>query len=288
MSLILALALSAALPGGAPQVSVEPWLAYFTVRPGQDAVQEFKLVNSSTRSMKVTVTTVDMGYEKDGQRSLVAPGTSPRGLGLWLSPPPAQLQIGPGGTGSFIAVAHVPPGTKPGTYFGGYRAVVEPEETDEESARRRAITAAARIITAFGLSMHVEVTGEDGWRVPHRFDLGDAQLLAPSSARPLKLKIEVANPTLVELKITGTLAVFDEAGGVVGKAQFTELHLWPGEKRPAEATLGLPFAPGGYRATVAFEAEGGPVASRQLSFTVAPPHEGGRKAAGATPADHAH
>jgi hypothetical protein len=100
---------------------------------------------------------------------------------------------------------------------------------------------------------------------------------SPQGVRPLLVRLHLVNHGRFEIKPAGTLAILDNAGKVVGKADFTPVSLWPLQQLWFEAQYNQPLSPGKYAGFAAFalqdptglgEAYSAPPLQRRILFEV--------------------
>ena len=267
---MIALAASAA---SAQTITASPSVAYFTARGGQAAAQKFSLSNDGDEPIRFTLRRTDFAHDDKGEMIFPAPGSSKRGLGNWLTEPPKELIVPAKGTASFDGAALIPPSIAPGTYFGGYFALVSSEPSKAAAAAaaaggKRKIVTQVHIATQLALLMHVDVVAGDGKKPAATLSMSSLKVLQPSGSKPLTFEAELDNPSEYEYGPEGTVAVFDSAGKALGKASFTRANLWPLSSRKFSAPLPLQLEPGTYRAFVAFTSDDLPVITRQEPFAV--------------------
>lgn len=272
---LLVLAGGLAAPAAAEeqfQLNVNPAATFFVGRGGQRAIQRFTINNGGNTPLRLPLVATDAWYDESGT-VFGEPGSSPRGLGRWLSIPPRELVVPARGAASFEAWVRIPADAAPGTYFGGFLAPVGEQSAVLQKRVGGGVQAEAQVVTRIALLFHIDVLPSTGEKQIGPIQIVDSRINTPGSGEPLRVAVQLSNPSLYEAKATGTLAVFDSTGRAIGKADFDGPSLWPGQKRMFHTTLAMPLAPARYTAMVAFEAPGIPLVTRQIPFavTAAPP-----------------
>lgn len=283
--LILAASLCAATAQAAEKarnMKLDPVVAYFKLPPGGYAKQVFNIGNDSEQTLHLKISRRDAWHTDDGARTFPEAGSTPQGLGNWLTlPPVTKLRIAPGAKASFEGVVTVPPGAPPRTYLGGYAVQIDESARDEGGeAPPQSIEAGARMIAGVMLLIHVDVRPEGAPPPKADVEIADQRIESPQGGKPLSVKLRLLNRSVYEVKPVGTLAIFDRSGKIVGKAAFSPVALWPGQALWFEAVFAERLPPGKYNGLAAFglqepsgsgEAYEAPPLQRKVDFEVGQP-----------------
>ena len=257
------LALAALLASAAPAAAfaqglkVSPVFAFFKVPPGESAPVTYILQNQSAVPFHVTVSLTDAWHTEDGARIFPEPGGSPQGLGKWLVlPAKTRLVVQPNGETRFQGIVNVPLKTQPGTYLGGYVLTLGSTKVPlPGEAAPDKLEVGARMITKIVMLVHVDVREQGSPAPTPDVEIVGQTVEPPHGGQPLVVRLHLVNHGKFEIKPAGTLAIIDDAGKVVGKADFPAVSIWPKQQLWLDARYVEHLASGKYTGFAAFALE---------------------------------
>lgn len=263
----------AALADGRPlDLKVTPSRADFSARPGQTAFQRISFKNDGTRAIAIRLRSADAWYDEQGAVTLPSAGTTPRGLGRWMTPPPEGVIVQPGKTAEVDVVIRVPPEASRGAHFGalvGVARLVDQTQPGNSGAGHR-IEAGSTMEIQLALMLTVDVIPSGGREDPAELALVDVEVKQPGAARPLAIRAMVENTSDLLVRPSGSLAIFDAAGRPIATTAFSQQALWPGQRRWFDTTVPVPLEPGDYRAIAAFDEPRSRATFEEVGFTIQP------------------
>jgi hypothetical protein len=226
-------------PADKPSISLSPAVIMGKGNFGQGLTQTLTLSNN---------TGVDLGFEllaqdmiiKDGKRVYVPAGELPDSIAATAVFSQKKILIKAHTSGSLELRLTIPAKTD----IRAVVAVFHGTDVLPTSSGNVGMTASLSALLTFNLSENVNVKPEP------------AQVTPASASANMSITEWLNNSGTEPVLPEGTAAVLNEKGSLVGKANFLQQRLLPGEREQFVAEFPDQLPPGNYRALCSFQFEG--------------------------------
>ena len=237
---------------------MSPVRSILEVPPGGHGSQVLRVRNTGQDVVVLTTRLADWTVSEGTTEGLALhpPATRQRSCSEWVEVWPAELEIGPGESGT-LRISVALPDQAEGSYFS---AVVL--ATGARPARLG--SAEVGLAVNIGHLLTVHTAGRTSWSA----EAGGLALSRPDDTRSLEIGLDLQNTGTGAIRPTGSFAIVDEAGGVVGKVDLGTYCAQPGGVvRVRELWDGL-LVPGAYRVYGTVEIGGGVVLTPEAALEV--------------------
>ncbi|MBS2034865.1 hypothetical protein JST97_07750 [bacterium] len=215
----------------------------YSLQPGGQAEGTIEVINVGENPTRVSTYPGDCANNSDG--NLIGPllGEANREVGLWMSSPQTQIELGPRERKRIQVKIQVPPSTPAGDYFGYY--FLQPDEPEAENPRAGAgeLGAAIKVRSRLGVIfvMHVSPSTAD----QRSFKFGESLRKFKQDGQ-VYLEVPVSNAGNLFLKPLFSWVLRDAQGQEVARQDAQPIgHLLPGHP------LALHIAPAAQRRILA-------------------------------------
>lgn len=250
-------------PGRQVGISLAPSVVMLSGQPGQAYRQTLRLTNHTSSDLAFRLEAQDVVTD-DGRRVFVAAGERSGSIAATAVFSPKEIVIAPGAVGTADVTLTVPPGTTVRGVAALFRG-----QTVVGSQRGVAMTASLGSLITFTLSSDL------------RLDASAPEVSEQTDTSNLSLTEWVTNAGSEPVVASGTAALLNDAGVLVGKVPVEPQRLMPGERLSFRAEYPTLLGPGRYRALLSLEYDDHErkVLTRTADFAV-PAVRGDRRDAG--------
>lgn len=222
-------------PGRQVGISLAPSVVMLAGQPGQAHRQTLRLTNHTTRELAFRLEAQDVVAD-EGRRTFIVAGERPGSIAATAVFSPKEMVIAPGAVGVADVILTLPPGTA----VRGVAAIFR-GQTVVGNQRGVAMTASLGALITFRLSNDVQL------------EATAPKISAQTDTTHLAVTEWVSNVGSEPVVASGTAALLNEAGALVGSVAMEPQRLMPGERLAFKADYPALLAPGRYRALLSLE-----------------------------------
>jgi hypothetical protein len=221
---------------GRAALGVSPSIMEQGCTPGESVTIRYEVSNGTGSPFHFTVDIVD-AVVQNGIRTYVQAGVAEGGIAATANASPVEFDVAPGQQGRSSVTFTMPVNSRQRAaivYFRGKPPA--PEEKNQPSIQ---------------ISLGALIT----CKVSNQFSFtADVFRYAPQSdAANISVSYELTNDGVEPVSPTGTMALLNSSGKLVGKAQFEPRRLLPGERNVFSTSSPAVLPPGRYRVVSVFE-----------------------------------
>jgi hypothetical protein len=241
-------------PGRPVGISLAPSVVMLAGKPGQAHRQTLRLTNHTTRELAFRLEAQDVVADA-GRRTFIAAGERPDSIAATAVFSPKEIVIAPGAVGVADVILTLPPATA----VRGVAAIFR-GQTVVGNQLGVAMTASLGALITFRLSNDVQL------------EATAPEISAQTETTHLAVSEWVSNVGSEPVVASGTAALVNEAGALVGRVAIEPQRLMPGERLAFKADYPALLAPGRYRALLSLEYDdhARKVLTRTAAFEVPP------------------
>ena len=251
------------------QTVVSPAKIEMAVSEKKKKKQYIKVVNTGNQVITVHNYTRDWWFKAEVPKIFAPANTFERSCASWIALDQSKFELQPGEKRSIPFTLAVPPDAE-----GGHYAViffrVEPKPKKGASLQIR-----------FGSRIGVLIAQFDPKTSAPDLKIVGGQVEPPTDAEPLRLTVDLENPSNVHVKPTGTAALISKTDGrYISHFRVTSWpQLLPGQAKDATGEWAGVLPPGEYEALVTLSYFNSKAATKRIPFTVPEPGDSPRPAA---------
>ena len=233
----------------APTLALSPAIAMLRAKPGQSVTQTITIANGLPAELSFTVDVQDV-VVRDGKRGFFAAGQVASSIAAAAIASPSSVVAPPGKSVSVNITLTIPPDTR-------QRAVVAFFKGQLATPGQGSVGFSASLGTLITLNLSDDA----------KIVSGPITASPQSNSANVGLSQELENAGAEPVVPRGVVAILDDRGRRVAKADFEPHRLLPGERGVFAVFSPTALRPGRYRALASFEYEG-KVLTNAGEFTV--------------------
>jgi len=235
--LAVAFIVTTALGCRAQSIGMAPGLVRYEFTPGSPFQFELSVSNYGNVPVDLHVQITDLWYDDKNEKVFSTPGTSPRSAANWIQFVPEAFHLGANSTQKMKAIV-TPPANAEGGYYATLFVESQAVMTNKVTGEGKAVYANMRI----GCLVVLAAKGTEKYNVT----IDNLRIQPPSATRDLEATFRVDNQSNTHVFAVPRLAVLDERGKLVAKAQGEEKRFLPGQKDTMAIKWSGSLAPGAY------------------------------------------
>lgn len=214
------------------------------IPPGGSKAGIIKARSFSKKSIRVKVYAEDWLYDKtqDGSKSFFPEKTTPLSCAEWVKFSPAELIIGPLGTGTVNYVVRLPEDAVGGHYcviFFESQVIESPVE--QKGAPSNELRVGTELHVRLGSLFYIEAKG----KIDRKVDLGNFSA-SINTDKNLELKFDFKNTGNTDITADTTFDIMDKKGNVYARGKFNTVYTLPGDSAVLSSVWKEPLKKGNY------------------------------------------
>ena len=233
-------------------VSIGPSIVRLTGKPGESQSAKIKVWNKSPNPMKFTLSTRDVGNQKDAEgrldRIFPPPGTLSHSCAKWILLQEKEFEIAPGGEKEVELIV-----SSPADASGGKAAVVFftgiPGNPPSGGSQKEKPAASIQIVPRLGALVFFETEGtlkKDG-------QISDFSVQPLPESSSLEVRYSFENLGNTDIFVAGTFYILDPNKALVAKDNLGSMRTFPGDKGAEKTRWKGILTPGSYHLVATFE-----------------------------------
>ncbi len=241
-------------------IGISPAVMNQRFKPGQSFTVEVTLSNTTDTAMLMHGLTSDLWFDpKTNDRTLPAPGSTPRSAANWIEFVPKQVVV-PAQSRALVKVVVTPQKV----VSGGYYAAMFFESTPEFAGTAK--DTKQSIFMNFRIASFLLLTAEGTEQ--YKVDISDYKVIPPDATHKLRTEFTLDNQSNTHLFPRVQLAILNDKKRVIGKADGDWIRFMPGQKKVFAVSYPGELPAGSYDALLTIVHEGGSIVTRDIPFRV--------------------